>query len=138
MDPQILTEKLEALRRCIRRIEERRLDSAEALVGDVDAQDILSLNLTRSVQLCVDMALHVMTDQDRLPPDTMAGAFDGLTEAGYISSNLADRMRAAVGFRNIAVHSYQAIDWAIVHHITHQGLDDFRQFAAALADHLPE
>lgn len=138
MDSQVLSEKLEALRRCIRRIEERRLDSAEALVRDVDAQDILSLNLTRAVQVCVDMALHVLSDRDQLPPDTMAGAFDGLVEAGYIGRDLGDRMRAAVGFRNIAVHSYQAIDWAIVHHITHQGLEDFRQFAAALAEQLSE
>jgi len=138
MDSQILSEKLEALRRCIQRIEDRRKDSPEALSGDVDAQDILSLNLTRAVQLCVDMAMHVLSADEQLPPETMAATFDGMAEAGYLSSELSQRMRAAVGFRNIAVHSYQAIDWAIVHRITHEGLEDFRGFAAAIARHLED
>lgn len=42
-------------------------------------------------------------------------------------------MRAAVGFRNIAVHSYREIDWHIVHEIWWQHLDDFRQFARAVS-----
>jgi uncharacterized protein YutE (UPF0331/DUF86 family) len=46
-------------------------------------------------------------------------------------------LRGAVGFRSIAVHSCQAIDWDIVHTITHEGLEDFRQFAAAVAARLP-
>ncbi len=42
-------------------------------------------------------------------------------------------MQGAVGFRNIAVHNYQSIDWNIVHAVTYQGLEDFRDFAAKLA-----
>jgi len=64
----------------------------------------------------------------------MGGAFDALAELGVISEALRDRLKSAVGFRNIAVHSYQAIDWAIVHAITHERLDDFRVFAKAIAD----
>jgi uncharacterized protein YutE (UPF0331/DUF86 family) len=42
-------------------------------------------------------------------------------------------MRRAVGFRNIAVHNYLAIDWQIVHEIAHKHLDDFKRFTAAVA-----
>ncbi len=42
-------------------------------------------------------------------------------------------MHGAVGFRNIAVHNYQSIDWNIVHAVAHQGLEDFRAFAVSLA-----
>ncbi|MGB5851485.1 MAG: HepT-like ribonuclease domain-containing protein [Rhodanobacter sp.] len=35
----------------------------------------------------------------------------------------------AGGFRNIAVHSYNAIDWAIVHAIATCHLGDFEDFA---------
>jgi len=38
-----------------------------------------------------------------------------------------------VGFRNIAAHSYQAIDWSIVCQISRHHLDDFKQFAQAVA-----
>lgn len=50
-----------------------------------------------------------------------------------LDSQLAARMKNAVGFTNIAIHRYQAIDWAIVHAICWTRLDDFRNFAAAVA-----
>lgn len=51
MDQLILAEKLESLRRCITRIEDKKPSSVELLVQDPDRQDILVLNLTRAVQL---------------------------------------------------------------------------------------
>ncbi len=41
-------------------------------------------------------------------------------------------MKKAVGFRNVAVHNYEAIDWAIVHAICHRHLSDFNEFARAV------
>ena len=66
----------------------------------------------------------------------MADNFAILQEANIITPALADRMIKAVGFRNIAVHSYQTIDWNIVYQICTRHLDDFRQFAKAIAQQL--
>lgn len=52
---------------------------------------------------------------------------------GVINADLARRLRAAVGFRNIAVRNYQAVDWGIVLAISHQRLGGFRDFARALS-----
>lgn len=133
MDTLILAEKLEALRRCLKRIEEKRTDTAEALQNDVDRQDILSLNLTRAIQLCVDMAAHILTDTKQPAPQSMGEAFALLAAEAIISDVLSARMQAAVGFRNIAVHNYLTIDWEIVHEITWAGLEDFLSFATAIA-----
>ncbi|MBT9612758.1 MAG: DUF86 domain-containing protein [Burkholderiales bacterium] len=38
------------------------------------------------------------------------------------------RLKKFVGFRNIAVHNYQAIDWAIVHAICKNNIEDFKLF----------
>lgn len=43
--------------------------------------------------------------------------------------------RGAVGFRNVAVHNYDRVDWAIVFAISTRYLDDFREFAAAMRLH---
>ena len=136
MDRLVVAEKLESLRRCVQRIEDRRVQTAEALRADPDRQDVLSLNITRAVQLCVDLAAHVVSDTKQPAPQTMGETFDLLAAEGVISAALCKRMRGAVGFRNIAVHSYQAIDWDIVHAITHEGMDDFREFAAAIAENM--
>lgn len=132
MDKLILQEKLEALRNCIRRIEMRRTRTVDELRADPDRQDIIALNLTRAVQLCVDMATYVIADSEEIAPQTLGQAFEALARLGVIDMKLAGRMKAAVGFRNIAVHNYREIDWDIVFAITHQGLDDFRDFAVAV------
>ena len=132
MDRRVVNEKLESLRRCIQRVESRRPDSVEALQADLDLQDILSLNLTRAVQVSVDLAAHLVAGLDVPAPSTMAGFFEALADAGVLSPEVADRMRSAVGFRNVAVHAYQSIDWAIVLAISHDQLDDFRAFASAV------
>ncbi|HYW04455.1 MAG TPA: DUF86 domain-containing protein [Gammaproteobacteria bacterium] len=132
MDRLILEEKLEALRHCVVRVEQRRTHSADELRSDPDRQDILTLNLTRAVQLCVDMATHIIAESEEPAPQTMGEAFDALAHLGVIAPSLAARMKSAVGFRNIAVHNYQTIDWDIVFAITHEGLGVFQEFAAAV------
>lgn len=130
MNNAVLEQKLESLRRCVQRVESRLPESLQALQTDLDAQDIVALNLTRSVQLCVDMAAHWLAEHaDSNAPRTMGQSFDALAQAGVIEQALADRMRKSVGFRNVMVHSYDEIDWAIVYAIARYHLDDFRAFA---------
>lgn len=135
MDPALVEEKLESLRRCVRRVETKRPDTAETLADDPDLQDIITLNLIRAVQLSVDLAAHLIATGDVPPPDTMAETFDRLHRQGIIERPLAEQMQRAVGFRNVAVHNYRAIDWAIVFTLIDEDLDDFRAFAQAVASH---
>ena len=132
MDRELIENKLESLRRCIHRVEEKRPEDVETLRQDPDLQDILTLNLTRAVQLCVDIAAHLISETDRPPPQTMGKAFETLVELGVIDQALATRMKKAVGFRNVAVHNYEQIDWAILHAIATRNLDDFTQFARSV------
>lgn len=136
MDETVVAEKLESLRRCIRRIEAKRPATVAELETDADLQDILSLNLTRAVQIAVDIATHLLSDSDLPAPETMGQAFRQLATDGAMPSDLAESMVAAVGFRNVAVHSYRSIDWNIVHAICHERLEDFGAFARHVADRL--
>ncbi|MEF8729755.1 MAG: DUF86 domain-containing protein [Accumulibacter sp.] len=134
MDRQVIEQKLESLRRCLLRVKEKCPVDAESLVRDIDAQDIITLNLTRAVQLSVDLAAHLIASRDVPAPNTMGQAFEALASTGLISPALASRMKKSVGFRNIAIHNYEAIDWHIVHSICQRNLDDFRDFAACILD----
>ena len=89
----------------------------------------MALNLTRAVQLCVDIAAHYLSSSTEPPPQTMGETFLQLNEKGIISQELADRMCKAVGFRNIAVHNYETINWNIVHHVCRFHISDFHDFA---------
>lgn len=136
MDRVIVERKLDSLQRCLRRVEDKRPASVQALLADVDLQDVLVLNLSRAVQICVDLAAHLIAGTGLVPPASMGEAFDRLAQAGMLDAMLAARMRQAVGFRNIAVHAYDSIDWGIVHLIAGERLQDFRAFAAAVVSQL--
>lgn len=136
MDRAIVEDKLESLRRCLARVQARCPASLEALQQDVDAQDIISVNLTRAVQLAVDLATHLISGRDLPPPPTMGESFVQLAEAGLIPNELAQRLKAAVGFRNISVHTYRKMDWAVVHAICTKHLGDFEELSRITMDNL--
>lgn len=133
MDEVTINRKLDSLQRCLLRISKKCPETVEPLITDIDLQDVLILNLTRAIQLGVDLAAHILASQHLPPPETMGDTFVQLARAGKISEALAARLRKAVGFRNIAVHAYQEIDWVIVHAICTRHLDDFRALARVAA-----
>ena len=132
MDREVIEQKIEALRRCVERVRQKTPATPTVLANDPDAQDILTLNLTRAVQLCVDIGAHLIAAQNKPAPDTMGQTFDVLADMGVVSAELGMRMKKAVGFRNIAVHNYEAIDWEITHAIATRHMNDFAAFAAAV------
>jgi uncharacterized protein YutE (UPF0331/DUF86 family) len=52
-----------------------------------------------------------------------------------ITRETSERMRRAVGFRNLAVHEYSRMDWDIVHALVTGRLGDFSDFAREVARH---
>ena len=135
MDQVILAQKIESLRRCIRRVEEKTPLTVEELIVDPDVQDILVLNLTRSVQLCIDIGSHLISGSDEPAPTTMGEVFTTLQTLNAITPSVCESMRKAVGFRNVAVHNYDVINWEIVFEICRKSLTDFRLFAKEVADY---
>jgi uncharacterized protein YutE (UPF0331/DUF86 family) len=54
------------------------------LQEDFDLQDIVSLNLTRAVQMAVDIGAHMVSAQTQAAPATMGETFDQLGRMGVI------------------------------------------------------
>jgi len=132
MDREVVEQKLESLRRCIMRINEKCPPTSKELSKDQDIQDILSLNLTRAVQLSVDIGTHIISGMDIPPPNTMGQTFDILVELNILDTVTAIQLKKAVGFRNIAVHNYETINWDIVYAIATEYLKDFTCFAKSM------
>ena len=61
MDKILLAQKLESPRRCVQRVHEKCPAQSELLANDTDLQDIVVLNLTRAIQLSVDIASHILS-----------------------------------------------------------------------------
>ncbi len=136
MDREVIEQKLESLRRCLWRVAEKCPADPVILSQDPDLQDIVTLNLSRAVRLRVDHGAHQIAEMDVPPLDTMGQTFDALTHAGAIPEGLAQQLKKAVGFRNIAVHHNEAVNWTIVHRIAMYHLNDFTDFAKVVAARL--
>jgi uncharacterized protein YutE (UPF0331/DUF86 family) len=63
----------------------------------------------------------------------MGQMFDRLVQAGLLTESLAINLKKSVGFRNIAEHNYDAINWQIVYSIVKNHLVDFSTFASIVA-----
>lgn len=63
-----------------------------------------------AIEGCIDAAQHVCAAEGWGPPDTNADAVRLLARHGLLGPGAADRLAAAVGFRNVLVHGYAAVD----------------------------
>jgi uncharacterized protein YutE (UPF0331/DUF86 family) len=134
MNTVVIASKLESLRRCLDRITSKKPKSLDQLLEDIDMQDILALNLERSIQLCVDIANHILSTLDDSPAMSMAESFERLSEKEIISQELAANLIRAVGFRNLSVHAYDKIDWNLVGTNLESNLNDLVQFVEIIEE----
>ena len=130
MDRQLIEQKLASLARCVKRVESRCLVQGSELSGDLDSQDVAALNLTRAIGLCVDVALLLISTWGEETPSSMASSFEPLVLRGIITPDMATELRHAVGFRNVIVHNYEAVNWGVVQLVIASRLALFKDFAA--------
>ncbi len=67
-----------------------------------------------AIEACVDVAQHMCSSEGWGPPADNGEAMTVLGRHGVLTQELAVRMRQAVGFRNVLVHGYIAVDDAVV------------------------
>ncbi|MCP4296273.1 MAG: hypothetical protein GY786_11750, partial [Proteobacteria bacterium] len=77
-ESDVVLAKLDNLQRCIRRIEQQLPVDIEKLQTDWDIQDIISLNLQRAVQSCVDASSIILSVSGEFSPDSMRQCFEQL------------------------------------------------------------
>lgn len=131
----VVLNKVAVMNRCMKRVREEYRDDPVRLES-VTIQDSIILNLQRACEAAIDLAMHVVAMRNLGVPQDARNGFELLREAGVIEAGLAERMKRMVGFRNIAVHDYQAVQVAIVRSIIVERLGDFDEFAAAIKSHL--
>ena len=130
MERRVINQKLESLRNCIVRIESKTPQAVETMSSDYDVQDIISVNLERAVQCCLDITAHIAADFDDVGDFSAASMFLEMTKHGVLSAPIAEELSRAAGFRNLFVHRYASIDWSRVYLFITSKLGIFRDFAA--------
>lgn len=102
---------------------------------DPTRQDAAILNIQRACQATLDIGQHLIRRERLGIPQSSRDVFALLADAGWIDSDLADVMQRMVGFRNIAVHNYQALQLPITVAIITTHLGDFLAYTRAIILH---
>ncbi len=132
MADDVILNKVAAIERCLARIDDEYRGHEAELETNFTRQDSIILNLQRASEAAIDLAMHVVRVHALGLPRESREAFSLLHQAGFLDEQGTHRMQAMVGFRNIAVHSYQDLDLQIVRRILDEHLTDFKRFASQM------
>lgn len=132
IDKEILLSKAHKVHRHVDRVKEKRPATLQEFVSAPDLQDIVLFNLQMAIQNCIDMASHVISDEGLGLPGSTTEMFYLLQENGFLPQELAEKMVAAVGFRNLVVHEYAKLDLKEVYKISIDHVGDLLEFLKAL------
>ena len=131
MVDDVVLNKVAIIERCIRRIQEEYQGDLLNL-ENYTKQDSIILNIQRSCEASIDLAMHLVASKALGIPQSSREAFDLIQQAGIIDEQLAQKLKAMVGFRNIAVHNYQTVNLEIVQGIIEKNLADLLKFGQLL------
>jgi uncharacterized protein YutE (UPF0331/DUF86 family) len=92
-------------------------------------QDAATLNIQRACEAALDMGHHIIRRESLGLPQSSRDVFDLLATAHWLEPQLAQSMKHMVGFRDIAVHEYQALQLPIPGNIIERHLDEFLTFS---------
>ena len=134
IDENLVLAKASRVEDHLRRIQEKRSVTSDEFLADLDRQESILFNLQMAIQNCIDIAAHIISDEELGVAGSTNEMFYMLQENGYLAPELAEKMIAAVGFRNLIVHEYGNVDLKKVYQITHQDVGDLKAYLRAVIE----
>lgn len=131
VDQSLIRRKLADLEQYLGQLAEYRDITIDDYRRDWKTQRIVERTLQIAIEVCVDVAEHVIADRRLRVPATYAETFEILGDVGLLDAALRDAMMRMAGFRNVIVHEYTRVDSAIVVDVLQNRLGDFARFRAA-------
>ena len=132
MADDVLLNKAATIERCVARAREEYAADPPSFALNYTRQDAAILNIQRACEASLDMGHHLIRREKLGVPQSARDVFTLLAQSGWIDASLADGLKRMVGFRNIAVHDYQALHLPIIISIITKHLDEFLDYSATL------
>lgn len=136
VDVPLVLRKLASLDDYRKQIAEFSSITPDEYRSDWKVQRIVERTLQMMIELCADIAGHLISDQALRTPETYADTFRVLGESGILTADQTAIMEKMAKFRNIVVHQYETVDSEIVVLILQKHLDDFQLFSDAITRRL--
>lgn len=129
-DAELIAKKLAFVETCIAEL--RSLARPDRIEHDVRERRFVEHTLQIAIQACQDVASHIVSEERLGEPRTNQELSDLLANAEWIDAQRARELRRTIGFRNVLVHGYTAVDPHVVRDVLEHRLDDLLNFVAAV------
>jgi uncharacterized protein YutE (UPF0331/DUF86 family) len=136
VDQALIGRKMAQMETYLGQVKEFSNVSIGAYKKDWRTQRIVERTLQILIELCMDIANHIISDGKMRLLAGYADIFKVLMENRVIDKRLWSGMEKMAKFRNVVVHQYEKVDPAIVVSILHKNLSDFEKYQKAIAKFL--
>lgn len=133
MSTPLVLGKIAAIERSVVRAREEFAAAGPGFVNDFTRQDAAILNILRACEAAIDVANMLIRERALGIPQSSRDSFKLLADAHMVPDDLSARLQRMIGFRNIAVHQYQALALPIVEAVLQRDLDDLLTFCRTIA-----
>ncbi len=128
-----IKEKLSSLESQLKSLREKQKISLREYQNDGDLQALVERRLQNAIQACIDIGMHVVSEEGPRKPETYADIFTVLEEMDILHGELASKLREKAGFRNVLAHEYAGIINEKVYDQLH-ALETFEEFAEIVTE----
>lgn len=133
VDEEIVVDKLRYINEYTNDLKEMRGLSKEEYVADIVIQRAVERTFMNLIQACVDLAQHIRAAENLSPNGTAKLEIEALGNASILSAETTEKLKEAVGFRNILTHRYGDVNHDIVYEVLHNDLRWFERFQQDIA-----
>lgn len=135
MIDDIILGKKERIDECVRRIRTYMADSSDRDFFDDSLRlDAVEFNILRIIELCIDLANHVVRVRKLGIPKESRASFSMLAREGLIPKELSKLLEGMVGFRNVLIHDYRELDIEVMKDVIEHRLDDLVVFTVCVME----
>lgn len=128
VDRELILRRLVNLEAYLEQLTPYRDLELDAYRRDWKTQRIVERTLHLAIEICMDVADHIVADRRLRVPETGAESFEILADAHLLPKDLGRALALMVGFLNILVHDYTKLDPTIVIRVLRTDLEDLDRF----------
>jgi len=108
----------------------------EVYITDKRARRFVERTLHITIEACIDIAQHIISDKSLREPMSYRDTFVVLAEQGILRKEDLPKFEKIASFRNLIVHYYERLDDEIVYSVFKKNLSDFDLFVKRILEYL--
>ncbi len=133
---EVINTRLKKLDKALQILQQSSKVSFEELLDNDVLLSAVERNFQVAIECILDIGNHIIAEKGFESPDDNEDIIRILGQEKIIPSDFAEGIKGIAGFRNILVHEYTKIDYALLYNFLTQRLDGLREFARHISIYL--